>query len=183
MTEVYKRFKLCIFGDGGVGKTTLTNRFMTGVFKDHYKLTIGMDFHVKKIEIDGMPISLQIWDFAGEEKFRFLLPSAIIGAHGALFLYDMSRFLTYKNLKNWLSVFNDAVADQGTEIPAVLVGSKLDLQEQRAFPPEQGAQFAVDNNFNDYLECSSKTGENIELVFEKIGRIMLEKSSIVEKTL
>ena len=182
MSEAIKRFKLCIFGDGGVGKTTLTNRFMTGVFKDHYKLTIGMDFHVKKIEIDGLLISLQIWDFAGEEKFRFLLPSAIIGAHGALFLYDMSRFLTYKNLRNWISVFNDASETQGQEIPAILIGAKLDLQEKRAVPPEEGEIFATENNFLDYLECSSKTGENVELVFEKIGRIMLEKSGLIEKS-
>ncbi len=183
MTEVYKRFKVCIFGDGGTGKTTLTNRFMTGVFKDHYKLTIGMDFHVKKIEIDGLWISLQIWDFAGEEKFRFLLPSAVIGAHGAIFMYDLSRFITFKNLRNWMSVYNEATIDKGQVVPAILVGGKLDLAEQRSVPPEEGARFAAENNFIEYLECSSKTGVNVELVFQKIGKIMLEKSEVIEETI
>jgi small GTP-binding protein len=182
-TPVYKRFKLCIFGDGGVGKTTLTHRYMSGVFQEHYKLTIGMDFHVKKLEVDGKMISLQIWDFAGERKFRFLLPSAVLGASGALFLYDMSRFVTFKNLNDWVSIFKEANEEEGQEVPAILIGSKLDLQERRAVPLEEGVRFANENNFFDYLECSSKSGANVDQVFEKIGRIMIQKSGLIEEVI
>ncbi|MCK4688545.1 MAG: GTP-binding protein, partial [Candidatus Lokiarchaeota archaeon] len=80
-------FKICIFGDGGVGKTTLVKRYMTGVFKGDSTMTIGVDFHVKKLEINGLNVSLQIWDFAGEDRFRFLLPSYVIGASGGIFMY------------------------------------------------------------------------------------------------
>ena len=104
--KVFK-FKICIFGDGGVGKTTLTQRYMTGIFQEKYQLTIGMDFYLKKLEIDGNEVSLQIWDFAGEEKFRFLMPGALSGAHAAIFMYDLSRYGTIENLNDWISLFKE----------------------------------------------------------------------------
>ena len=136
--DAKEQFKICIFGDGGVGKTTLTHRFLHGVFKEDYRLTIGMDFYLKKIEIDGKLISLQIWDFAGEEKFRFLLPSAVMGANGSIFIYDITRYLTFKNLDDWLSVFNETIKKEGLIVPIILIGSKIDLDEDRSVPKEEG---------------------------------------------
>lgn len=181
MSIVFKRLKICIFGDGGVGKTTLTHRFLTGVFQDHYDLTIGMDFFVKKIEINELLLSLQIWDFAGEEKFRFLLPSALYGAHGVIFMYDITRFLTFKNLNNWLTVINEALQENNLEIPAVLVGSKIDLQDRRAVSLDNAIAYSNENNFKQYLECSSKTGENVELVFQTLGQIIFDKLNLLEQ--
>ena len=97
------QFKLPIFGDAGVGKTTLTHRYLHGLFKESYHHTIGVDFFLKRFEMDGKKVSLQIWDFAGEEKFRFLLPGIINGAHGTIFMFDITRYVTFKNLTNWLS--------------------------------------------------------------------------------
>ena len=72
-------FKLILFGDGGVGKTTLAHRYVTGSFKENSLITIGVEFHVKTLSVDGIPIEIQIWDFAGEERFRFLLPAYAVG--------------------------------------------------------------------------------------------------------
>ena len=94
------QFKLPIFGDAGVGKTTLTHRYLHGLFKQSYHGTIGVDFFLKKLELNGKNISLQIWDFAGEEKFRFLLPGIINGANGTIFMFDITRYVTFKNLSN-----------------------------------------------------------------------------------
>ncbi len=79
-------FKLCIFGDGGVGKTTLVKRYLTGVFAGDTTMTIGVDFHIKKLNIEGKEVGLQIWDFAGEDRFRFLLPSYVFGTSGGIFM-------------------------------------------------------------------------------------------------
>ena len=98
-------FKVCLFGDGGVGKTTLINRYLTGVFKSDESITIGVDFHIKKLIIEEKRISLQIWDFAGEERFRFLLPSYVLGASGGIFVYDITRFTSLKNFQDWLDIF------------------------------------------------------------------------------
>ncbi|MFX0033021.1 MAG: Rab family GTPase [Candidatus Hodarchaeota archaeon] len=167
------KYKVCIFGDAAVGKTTLTHRFLSGIFKETYKLTIGMDFYLKKLDLNGKKIRLHIWDFAGEEKFRFLLPSTLIGAHGTIFMYDITRYTTLVNLTDWLTVFESANIKQNHKIPMILVGSKLDLMENRTVSQEEATDFANKKNFLDYLECSSKTGENVNLIFEKISKIMV----------
>ena len=76
-----------IFGDSGTGKTTLTHRFLTNLFKQDISMTLGVDFLSKDVEINGERVKLQIWDFAGEERFRFLFPSYLKGANGAIFMY------------------------------------------------------------------------------------------------
>lgn len=170
------KYKVCIFGDAAVGKTTLTHRYLSGVFKESYKLTIGMDFYVKKLEFNGNKITLHIWDFAGEEKFRFLLPSTVVGAHGTIFMYDITRYYTLKNLKDWLSVYDNSMSllTHNQIVPKILIGSKLDLKENRTVSQEEAYNFAKEKNFLEYLECSSKTGENVDLIFEKISQIMVK---------
>ena len=159
------QFKLPIFGDAGVGKTTLTHRYLHGLFKQSYHGTIGVDFFLKKLELNGKNISLQIWDFAGEEKFRFLLPGIINGANGTIFMFDITRYVTFKNLSNWLSVFKTANENHNQTVPALLVGSKTDLEGIRTVPSKEAKSFAQDNNLSGYIECSSKNGENVEELF------------------
>ncbi|GAH89725.1 unnamed protein product, partial [marine sediment metagenome] len=132
------QFKLPIFGDAGVGKTTLTHRYLHGLFKQSYHGTIGVDFFLKRFVIDGKNISLQIWDFAGEAKFRFLLPGIIKGAHGTIFMFDLTRYVTFENLTNWLGVFNKTNETQDQKVPALLVGSKTDLEGLRTVPSKEG---------------------------------------------
>jgi small GTP-binding protein len=168
------QFKLPIFGDAGVGKTTLTHRYLHGLFKQSYHGTIGVDFFLKKLELNGKNISLQIWDFAGEEKFRFLLPGIINGANGTIFMFDITRYVTFENLSNWLSVFKTANENHNQTVPALLVGSKTDLEGIRTVPSKEAKSFAQDNNLSGYIECSSKNGENVEELFRKITKIMME---------
>jgi len=168
------QFKLPIFGDAGVGKTTLTHRYLHGLFKQSYHGTIGVDFFLKKLELNGKNISLQIWDFAGEEKFRFLLPGIINGANGTIFMFDITRYVTFKNLSNWLSVFKTANENHNQTVPALLVGSKTDLEGIRTVSSKEAKSFAQDNNLSGYIECSSKNGENVEELFRKITKIMME---------
>jgi small GTP-binding protein len=168
------KFKIVIVGDGGVGKTTLTHRYLSGVFKETYITTLGMDFYLKKLELKGNLIKLHIWDFAGEEKFRFLLPSAVLAAQGTIFMYDITRYNTFKNLTEWLSVFDEANKTHNQKVLTILVASKLDLQENRAVSENEGRTFAEQYKFSEYLECSSKTGENVDYIFDKITRIIFE---------
>jgi small GTP-binding protein len=168
------QFKLPIFGDAGVGKTTLTHRYLHGLFKQSYHGTIGVDFFLKKLELNGKNISLQIWDFAGEEKFRFLLPGIINGANGTIFMFDITRYVTFENLSNWLSVFKTANENHNQTVPALLVGSKTDLEGIRTVPSKEAKSFAQDNKLSGYIECSSKNGENVEELFRKITKIMIE---------
>jgi small GTP-binding protein len=172
-------FKVCIFGDGGVGKTTLINRYLTGVFKGGSEITIGVDFHIKKLEIQGKRISLQIWDFAGEERFRFLLPSYVIGASGGIFVFDITRFSSLKNFQDWLNIVRQGYKGPMEQIPIIMVGSKLDLEYKRAVSRNEAFELAKNNGISEYIECSSKDGQNVPEVFLEIGRIMMRKAKII----
>jgi small GTP-binding protein len=167
------QFKLPIFGDAGVGKTTLTHRYLHGLFKESYHHTIGVDFFLKRFEMDDKKVSLQIWDFAGEEKFRFLLPGIINGAHGTILMFDITRYVTYKNITNWLSVFNKANETHDQKVPVLLVGSKTDLEGLRTVPSDEGRKFVKDNDLVGYIEFSSKNGENVDELFKAITKVMI----------
>ena len=172
-------FKICIFGDGGVGKTSLVNRFLTGVFTEGTSMTLGVDFHVKSLKFNNMEVGLQIWDFAGEEEFRHLLPRYVLGASGGIFMYDITRYTSLQHLDEWLEVFKDGMQGEQGQIPFIMVGGKLDLREFRTITAEQATELALSKGFSSYIECSSKTGENIEWIFEEIARIMLERADII----
>ena len=152
MEQEYFRFKVCVFGDGGVGKTTLVKRYLTGLFKDDYLITIGMDFYLKKLKVENKKVSLQIWDFAGEDRFRFLLPSVVSGAAGVIFMYDTTRYVTFKNLNNWMKVFRGATKNTQDQIQTLLVGGKIDLDFKRAVQKEDGGEFANDNDLHGFIE-------------------------------
>ncbi len=89
--------KILTAGEGGVGKTTLLHRYVEGKFSGDTKMTIGVEFFLKEMELDGNQCTLQLWDFGGQERFRFLLDSYVMGAKGALLMFDLTRPMTLEN--------------------------------------------------------------------------------------
>jgi len=170
-------FKVCVFGDGGVGKTTLIRRFLTRVFEEDIKMTIGADFSVKNVEIDEKQVTLRIWDFAGEERFRVLLPSFAKGADGGIFMFDITRYSSINDINDWLSIFEYFVSDTQMKIPIIVVGGKSDLEEKRSVETEVALELSKKLNLHGYFECSSKTGENIEEIFQYIAKKILENTN------
>ena len=179
MTDREDAFKLCIFGDGGVGKTTLVNRFLTKVFDESIKMTIGADFYVKDLEIEGKKVVVRIWDFGGEQRFKVLLPSFAKGADGGIFMYDITRYTSVKNIDDWLSIFEKNAQDKQINIPIVMVGGKLDLQEKRSVETEDAMELSEKHNLQGYFECSSKTGENVEEIFVSITKKIMKSINLI----
>ncbi|MBY9011903.1 MAG: GTP-binding protein [Candidatus Lokiarchaeota archaeon] len=179
MTDREGAFKLCIFGDGGVGKTTLVNRYLTKIFDEDIKMTVGADFYVKDLEIDGKKIVIRIWDFGGEQRFKVLLPSFAKGADGGIFMFDITRYTSVKNVDDWLSIFEKNVRDKELEIPIIMVGGKLDLQEKRSVETEDANELSEKYNLQGYFECSSKTGDKVEEIFESITRKMMKFTGLL----
>ena len=179
MSQSDAMFKICLFGDGGVGKTTLVTRYLTGVFKGNSTITIGVDFHVKKLEVEDKKVSLQIWDFAGEDRFRFLLPSYVVGASGGIFMYDITRYSSLKNFDDWISIFKKGFIGDKRQLPIIMVGGKLDLQYKRAVSTKEAFELAKAHNLYGFVECSSKDGRNVEEIFSEIAKLMLHRAELL----
>ena len=161
-------FKFCIFGDSGVGKSTLVNRYITSKFELDLKSTLGAAILTKFIETETMRITLQIWDFGGEERFNFLLPSYAKGSSASVFMCDISNQGSIWNINKWLLAFNEGLNNQDPKFPFIVVGGKLDLEEHRSLNKKDIEAIPKVRKEFDYIECSAKTGENVDLLFQTI---------------
>ena len=169
-------YKICLFGDFGVGKTTLTHKYLYGFYDSNIKYTLGAEILAKKVEIEDFSIMLQIWDFGGQQDFRFLLTSYSKGASGGIYMYDITKYSSLEKTDYWLNLLREGLKENELSIPMLLVGGKLDLKEKRTFKFDEVRDFGEKYGFFDCIECSAKTGENVELIFETIVRkIMKEK--------
>ena len=166
------KFKVVVAGAKNVGKTSLIRRYATGKFEISTLSTIGVDFETKKVMVDDTEILLNIWDFAGEKKFRLLFPSYVSGASGALMLYDVSNKETLNDLYDWINVISSVPNAPKTKI---LIEAKIDLK--RKVRREDAIEIFEKFKFQgEMLGTSSKTGENVEKAFEMLGREILKNS-------
>ncbi|TFG27530.1 MAG: GTP-binding protein [Promethearchaeota archaeon] len=174
-------FKCIVVGDGGVGKTALTIRFSKGFFTEDYKMTIGVDFHVKTINIDTeeegpIKVKLQIWDTGGQERFSSIRPMYYRGSLGGLLIFDLTSYESFEHLPQWIE---EVRANVKAEIPLLLVGNKSDLLEERSLSIEEINNFT--NKFNlYYMETSAKTGDGVGDCFYILACLMVG-SGVPEK--
>ena len=164
-------FKIVIFGDSQTGKTTLTHRFLTNLFKEDIQMTLGVDFLLKSIEMNGENVKLQIWDFAGEERFRFLFPSYIRGANGAIFMFDITNYGSLAHVDDWFEIVEKELE---YDLPIIFIGGKTDLMHLKEISTRKAMEVAKSKNADGYIECSSKTGENVHKIFELLTRLILK---------
>lgn len=159
-----KIFKLVVIGAAGVGKTSIVRRFCENSFLEGYKTTIGSDFYVKKLDLEQANVNLSVWDLAGEERFRFVLPTFCKGAQGALIIFDLSRRRSYINITSYIELLWNITG----QIPAILIGNKSDLVDQRAVTPDEAKEYSVQCNMS-YYETSAKDNINIYKIFEELA--------------
>ena len=168
------KFKVVIAGQKDVGKTSLLRRYATGKFDTSTLSTIGVDFETKKINVDDVEILLNLWDFAGEKKFRVLFPSYVSGASGALILYDITNKDSLYDLESWLGVIDNVELPPRTRL---LIEHKIDLEDQRQVSRKEAKNFYKKYNLQgEILGASAKTGENVEDVFQTLGKEILKNS-------
>ncbi len=172
-------YKICIFGESGVGKTTLGRRYLNGYFEEDIKLTMGAELFVKYINIENIRVVLQIWDFGGEDNFKFLLPLYSKGSSGGIFMFDLSNKASLNRIDGWIEIFKKGLASSEKEIPILLVGGKLDLQDQIAITENEAQNIVKEHNLYQYIECSSKTGANVEIIFETLVRDILRFQNLI----
>ncbi|MHA1791823.1 MAG: Rab family GTPase [Promethearchaeota archaeon] len=174
-----KKFVLKILtaGDGGVGKTTLLHRYVSNRFIADTSMTIGVQFHLKNITFGGVECTLQLWDFGGQDRFRFLLPTYASGAKGALLMFDLTRMNTTFSLENsWLPI----VRKEDHNLPVILLGTKLDMVDPSTpmIDPNFGENFCEKYDLQGYIETSSKTGERVDDAFRMLVKAIFDKNNI-----
>ncbi len=168
MTRDYS-FKILLIGDRTVGKTALAQRYLTGLFSEYFRATIGANFYSKRVTVGDSSIVLQIWDLGGEERFRFIMANYCRGADAALFLYDITNPATFDHFGLW-------VAELQKHAPAaklLVAGAKADLAAKRQVPLSETTEYARARGAIHVLEVSSKTGENVNLAFELTAKALI----------
>ena len=156
------KLKLIVVGNQGTGKSSILNRFVNETFDENYQATIGLDFHSKNITIHDQDVRLIIYDTAGQEKFRSLIPMYIREAQIILFIYDISDKDSFDSIPKWIQQVNDVI---NKEVVFVLIGNKIDLESNRKVTFEEGKKLAEKSNYI-FQEVSAKTGQNFENLFE-----------------
>jgi len=172
--------KIIILGEGGVGKTTLLHRYVSNIFVDSTKMTIGTDFFIKKVNTsndnaDKYQLTLLLWDFAGQERFRFILNEYIKGAEGIILAFDLSRVATLYRIKNWIGLLKESGVWGDPKTKFFLLGTKKDLivDEPAPISYDQIEEFKQNFNADSYFETSSQSGLGVEEFFNYLAKSMI----------
>ena len=151
------RHKIIFVGDASTGKTSIINRIIDNPFNDTYEVSIGIDFMSKNIKFRGQSIKIQIWDSAGQEKYKGLIPSYVRNSSIVFIVYDVSNRSSFDNVSNWISFVKNI-----EKTTMILCGNKIDLN--REVQTNEGQDLAKNENLL-FFECSAKTNENIKKMF------------------
>ena len=166
------KFKLIVVGNISTGKSSILNRFVNETFEEDYQATIGLDFHSKNVTIHDQDVRLILYDTAGQEKFRSLIPMYIREAQIILLIYDITNRESFDSLPKW---FSDILDVKNNEAVFVLVGNKIDLENERKVSVDEGKKFAMEKNLI-FEEVSAKDGTNFEeLFYSKIFEAVYSK--------
>ncbi|XP_040205563.1 ras-related protein Rab-36 [Rana temporaria] len=170
-----KMAKVVMVGDLYVGKTSLINRFCKNVFDRDYKATIGVDFEIERFEILGVPFNLQIWDTAGQEKFKCIASAYYRGAQVIITAFDLGDIQTLEHTRHWLQ---DALRENEPDSCSVyLVGAKKDTLSEAEYErtKQDALKFAEEMNA-EYWSVSAKTGEHVKDFFFRVAALAFEQS-------
>lgn len=163
-------FKLLFIGDSGVGKSSLMLRFADDSFTESYISTIGVDFKIKTVDIGGKIVKLQLWDTAGQEKFRTITSAYYRGAHGVVIAYDTTDYSSFEHIVRWMS---DVDKECSSKVARILVGCKADLVDRRTVEYKQGQMIASELGMA-FIETSAKESANIHEAFELFATTLLD---------
>lgn len=181
--------KIVLAGDGSVGKTSLRNSYLGRTFKSKYEMTIGADFALHQAEIAGRSVKFQIWDLAGQPRFKDVRSLYYMGCVGALLLFDVTNRDSFQSLEHWIN----ELWEHNTKgvIPFILLGNKVDLRDQfpQSVSDEEAHQYShklseltKSHGFEiEFLHTSAKTGLNVAEAFESLAQTRFKQLEKLRK--
>ncbi len=164
-------YKLVIVGESGVGKSCLMLRFADDMFSPVHLSTIGVDFKIRQMQLDGKQVKLQMWDTAGQERFQAITNSYFVGADGMMIVYDVCNRKTFERVQYWVTEVQRYAKNSP---PCLLIGNKTDMTARRAVSEEEGRALAEKMDMQ-FVETSAKTSHNVEQAFRTMGSELLQK--------
>jgi Ras-related protein Rab-8A len=160
------QIKLLTIGDSSVGKTSLLYQYTNKNFASSTIPTVGIDFKIMNIVIDGKRIKMQCWDTAGQERYRNITANYYRNAQGIMLVYDVTNLQTFKAIDTWISQISLHTVAQ---VDKILVGNKCDCDSKRKVSKEEGEELAKKYGI-PFFETSAKTGLNVEEAFYTIAK-------------
>ena len=173
-------YKVLLLGDTTVGKTCFLMKYTDKTFQDIHMATIGLDYRLKTMKLkSGKDIKLQIWDTAGQDRFRAITKNYYKGSHGIILIYDVTNLQTFENVKNWVNQIRE---EASTKVVIYIAANKIDMETERKVTKQEGESLAQELGF-PFMETSAKSGININETFEyMIKRINKEYGNTPQKT-
>ncbi len=166
-------FKLVLIGDTCVGKSCILVRFSDDIFDDNYVTTIGVDFRFKTMVVKNKVVKIQIWDTAGEERYRSITTAYYRGAAAIIICCDCTNKESFNNIKNWVEEIGKYTDKDAVD--KMVFMNKCDLTEERCIKKDEIDKFEKENGIK-VLEVSAKTGEGIDKGFEYIIEKLIDKN-------
>ena len=159
-------YKVLLLGDSTVGKTCFLLRYCDKSFQDAHLSTIGLDYRLRTMTLkNNKTIKLQIWDTAGQDRFRAITKNYYKGANGIILIYDVTNSQTFENVKNWITQIKE---EASKNVVIYLAANKIDVADDlKVITPEEGQKMA-DEYHMPFFETSAKEGININEIFEDI---------------
>ena len=146
-------------------------RYADNVFVDNYITTIGLDYKLKYIQLDsGQVIKVQLWDTAGQDRYRTIAKNYYKGSHGILLLYDVTKTSSFENIREWIKDIREEVYEKAI---IFLIGNKIDIKDQIKIKTEEAQKLAEEFNI-PFFEASAKSGENVDEIFKALYKKISE---------
>ena len=163
--------KIVTLGEGRVGKTSLTLKFVNGTFHANEISTVNANYLSKLVHIDNGAVQLNIWDTAGQERFRALASNYYRQAQGALVVYDITDRASFQKVVSWI---NELKAQADKNIVIVVAGNKCDMERERQINKAEAQEFCRKLQIR-HFDTSAKTGAGVEDAFRELASLIFEK--------
>ncbi|XP_031582362.1 ras and EF-hand domain-containing protein isoform X2 [Oreochromis aureus] len=171
-------FKVVLVGNSSVGKTSLLRSFCEGHFHPSTTATVGIDYSVKTLTLDNMQVAMQLWDTAGQERYRSITKQFFRKADGVVVMYDVTVEESFKAVRPWITNVQEAA---GEGIPILLLGNKMDMDEDREVSFKEAERLAYENKVM-FFEVSAYMGKNLTESLTHLARVLMEQEDRVRDT-